>query len=175
MRNCQPVCKPGSVRCATQAGRSFLWDGRYRPPQATNPDDWAEEGPKPEGSRHPYSVLLPVGFARPRPLPSARCALTAPFHPDLGPKAKAVSFSVALSLGSPPPAINRHRFSMEPGLSSRFEKRATIRPTGPVAIGRPSENGKIIRALSAASCPIRGSRQSRSWPWRNKRDWPCSF
>jgi hypothetical protein len=29
---------------------------------------------------HPYSTLLPVGFAVPRPLPSARCALTAPFH-----------------------------------------------------------------------------------------------
>ena len=32
-------------------------------------------------SRHPYSVLLPVGFAMPPPLPGARCALTAPFHP----------------------------------------------------------------------------------------------
>ncbi len=32
-------------------------------------------------SRRPYSVLLPVGFAMPPPLPSARCALTAPFHP----------------------------------------------------------------------------------------------
>jgi len=31
--------------------------------------------------RRPYSVLLPVGFAVPRPLPDARCALTAPFHP----------------------------------------------------------------------------------------------
>src|SRR5262245_55905208 len=29
----------------------------------------------------PYSVLLPVGFAVPPPLPEARCALTAPFHP----------------------------------------------------------------------------------------------
>src|SRR5262249_44155631 len=29
----------------------------------------------------PYSVLLPVGFAVPLPLPEARCALTAPFHP----------------------------------------------------------------------------------------------
>ncbi|CBI76688.1 protein of unknown function [Bartonella clarridgeiae 73] len=26
--------------------------------------------------------------------------------------------SVALSLGSPPPGVTRHRFSMEPGLSS---------------------------------------------------------
>src|SRR5262245_45060045 len=32
----------------------------------------------------PYSVLLPVGFAVPLPLPEARCALTAPFHPYLG-------------------------------------------------------------------------------------------
>ena len=29
----------------------------------------------------PYSVLLPVGFAMPAPLPEPRCALTAPFHP----------------------------------------------------------------------------------------------
>ncbi len=32
-------------------------------------------------TRRPYSVLLPVGFALPPPLPEARCALTAPFHP----------------------------------------------------------------------------------------------
>ena len=31
--------------------------------------------------RHPYSVLHPVGFAVPRPLPAARCALAAPFRP----------------------------------------------------------------------------------------------
>src|SRR3954452_9370648 len=33
----------------------------------------------------PYSVLLPVGFAVPLPLPEARCALTAPFHPCVFP------------------------------------------------------------------------------------------
>jgi len=32
----------------------------------------------------PYLVLLPVGFTLPPPLPGARCALTAPFHPYLG-------------------------------------------------------------------------------------------
>jgi hypothetical protein len=32
-------------------------------------------------SHHPYSVLLPVGFAMPSPLLGTRCALTAPFHP----------------------------------------------------------------------------------------------
>jgi len=30
-----------------------------------------------------YLVLLPVGFSLPPPLPAARCALTAPFHPCL--------------------------------------------------------------------------------------------
>jgi len=34
-----------------------------------------------KASCRPYSVLLPVGFAMPPALPSARCALTAPFHP----------------------------------------------------------------------------------------------
>ena len=40
------------------------------------------------GCRHPcrpYSVLLPAGLAVPLPLPVARCALTAPFHPYLQP------------------------------------------------------------------------------------------
>src|SRR5207302_8797558 len=35
----------------------------------------------------PYLVLLRVGFAVPRALLRERCALTAPFHPYLGPKA----------------------------------------------------------------------------------------
>src|ERR1700754_574103 len=48
----------------------------------------------------PYSVLLPVGFAMPSPLPETRCALTAPFHPYRRclAAAQAVSVSVALSL-----------------------------------------------------------------------------
>ncbi len=45
--------------------------------------------------------------------------------------------SVALSLGSPPPGVTRHRASVEPGLSSlrrpKGRKRAAIRPSG---IGR---------------------------------------
>jgi len=69
----------------------------------------------------PYSVLLPVGFALPLLLPAARCALTAPFHPCL-PTTEIMAagglFSVALSLGSPPPGVTRHRLFVEPGLSS---------------------------------------------------------
>jgi hypothetical protein len=67
----------------------------------------------------PYSVLLPVGFTVPPPLPEARCALTAPFHPcHCGLPRTGGLISVALSLGSPPAAVSRHRQSLEPGLSS---------------------------------------------------------
>jgi hypothetical protein len=74
--------------------------------------------PDRSGTR-PYLVLLPVGFALPPLLPEARCAFTAPFHPF--PESlycRGGLFSVALSLGSPPPGITRHRSSVEPGLSS---------------------------------------------------------
>ncbi len=85
-----------------------------------------------EPTHHPYLVLLPVGFTMPLPLPATRCALTAPFHPY--PSAKNQTgglFSVALSLGSPPPGITRHRVPMEHGLSSVNTKMtAVIRPSG---------------------------------------------
>ncbi len=48
-----------------------------------------------------YLVLLPVGFAVPLPLPVARCALTAPFHPYRSRRAGGL-LSVALSLGLTP-------------------------------------------------------------------------
>src|SRR5215472_15093600 len=59
----------------------------------------------------PYLVLLPVGFTVPLPLPGARCALTAPFHPCRPRRSKIGGsgglLSVALSLGSPPPGVTR--------------------------------------------------------------------
>ena len=46
--------------------------------------------------------------------------------------------SVALSLGSPPPGVTRHRTSVEPGLSSlRATRGAAIRPSGATAFGSP--------------------------------------
>src|SRR5207249_7867389 len=57
---------------------------RSRTPRATYPGDTAKSRPAtafgPLACR-PYAVLLPVGFTVPLPLPVARCALTAPFHP----------------------------------------------------------------------------------------------
>ena len=90
----------------------------------------------------PYLVLLPVGFALPPPLPEARCALTAPFHPcrprtsqgdaeDL-----AVCFcgtfpEVAPAGRYPAPCFHGARTFLPPP-----KRRAAIRPSGPAPIKR---------------------------------------
>src|SRR5260370_27099146 len=102
--------------------------GRSLPSASCDRPERRREGPpgipaKGDACRS-YLVLLPVGFSLPPPLPAARCALTAPFHPcrppapRIGPDGLGGMFSVALSLGSPPPGVTRHRASVEPGLSS---------------------------------------------------------
>ena len=86
----------------------------------------------------------PVGFTVPFPSPGPRCALTAPFHPypataeDVG---RGGLLSVALSLGSPPPGVTRHRVSVEPGLSEARPK-AAIRPSGRVSVRSPGSSVK---------------------------------
>ena len=56
----------------------------------------------------PYAVLLRMGFTLPSVLPRTRCALTAPFHPCQPRGAYGGVFSVALSVASRRPAVNRH-------------------------------------------------------------------
>ena len=71
----------------------------------------------------------------PPPLPGARCALTAPFHPCSPALRRRTSglLSVALSLGSPPPGVTRLRASEEPGLSSAARLGRRRRPSGRLA------------------------------------------
>ena len=67
--------------------------------------------PEPAGLKRPicgsYLALLPVGLAVPSVSPRPRWALTPPFH--LFPRITGSLFSVALSLGLPPPGVTRHR------------------------------------------------------------------
>ncbi len=130
----QRTCKPGSVPKPKDLGDDHSSGapvaGRLG---ATDPDDGAKTSPghvipwfpmTEDWPGRPYLVLLPVGFTMPPLLPGARCALTAPFHPcPSACRAEAWKragglLSVALSLGSPPPDVIRHRVSVEPGLSS---------------------------------------------------------
>ena len=81
-KNCQLVCKPGSVwRNMHFAWQPFIWDDCYQPPLATYPNDTPGIWLQNEFARHSYSVLLPVGFTLPQPLLVMRWALTPPFHP----------------------------------------------------------------------------------------------
>src|SRR5689334_1894370 len=132
------VRRPVSRVLSPCGGWPFLWDARCRAPRATDPGGGAETRFAGCPACRPYLVLLPVGFAVPLALPLARWALTPPFHPCLPYSSKRARptgglFSVALSLGSPPPAVSRHRVSVEPGLSSPrgCSRSAAIRPSDP--------------------------------------------
>ncbi len=89
----QPACKPGSVghrtRLATRAIRDGHSSGAALARDILQPTRTASLTSLPRLLSlartgrvcRPYSVLLPVGFTMPVPLPEPRCALTAPFHP----------------------------------------------------------------------------------------------
>ena len=95
-------------------------------------------------TRGPYSALLRVGLAIPFLLPRPWWALTPPFHHHHGPTGRTRHhgslFSVALSLGLPPPGVTRHPSFIESGLSSGFAPR-----------GHPA-----IRARGGLRGPARG-------------------
>jgi len=81
----QMACKPGSVPAT---GEPAAIDGHSSAtPVARRLVQPTRTATRKQAIRHPYSVLLPVGFTVPRLLPAARCALTAPFHPYLHEKA----------------------------------------------------------------------------------------
>ena len=111
---------------------------------------------------------LAPGGVYPAPLlPGARCALAAPFRPcPWGPRSPCAGglFSVALSLGSPPPAVGRHRIPVEPGLSSVSLNRqwpsgrladqgcaGRRRASSDAATGTGTSQGKASLAASEAS------------------------
>jgi len=137
---CQPACKPGFVwRAVLRARWPFLWDGRCRPPRATNPGDDPEKDlriPQPRNASAEKRLASPLfGFAPGGACHAAHVAMRAVrSYRTVSPLPRGGLFSVALSLGLPPPEVIRHRVSVEPGLSSTA-KAAAIRPAGPIDIG----------------------------------------
>ena len=89
---CQTAYKPGSVPSpgVTAGGGdghssgTLVTERLLRPTRAAAWRLAWRIGPLRDACRS-YLVLLPVGFSLPPPLPAARCALTAPFHPCLPP------------------------------------------------------------------------------------------
>src|SRR5262249_53132802 len=105
-------------------GWPFLWDARCRAPRATDPGGDAET-PLPVARR-----AAPIWSCSRWGLPCRfRCRSRGGLLPHRFTLAWRVNppgglFSVALSLGSPPPAVSRHRVSVEPGLSSPLAERS---------------------------------------------------
>ena len=81
--------------------------------------------------------------------------------------------SVALSLGSPPPGVTRHRASVEPGLSSpRDMQRAAIRPSGMGSCGKPRPRLKGAGEPSGLVIPAQAGIQGQSL---SRRPWTPAF
>jgi len=87
--------------------------------------------------RRPYSVLLPVGFTVPPPLPETRCALAAPFRPCLA-EAAAVCFLWHCPWGHPrralPGTVTLRSPDFPPARAST--KPAAARPSGAAYIAQ---------------------------------------
>ena len=145
-QECQTACKPGSVR-TRKCGTTIPLGRVLRRASRDQPGRRSGNAPAPCGTAVPIrscsrwglpcrpccqgrGALLPHRFALARGLPCGACA--------------GGVFSVALSLGSPPPAVSRHRIPVEPGLSSAACATAAVRPSG--------------RATNGCGC---GTRQAR--------------
>ncbi len=94
------------------SSRTGIAPGLKQPTRTTGP-----KPPCPKEARRPYSVLLPVGFTVPPSVTGGAVRSYRTLSLSHG-RNRCDLLSVALSLGSPPPAINWHRFFVEPGLSS---------------------------------------------------------
>ena len=155
-RKRQTACKPGSVPPWEQIlgrGWPFLWDARRRAPRATDLSGGAKVCPAFPRTGMPAAPTWSCsrwGFPCRR-----RCRRRGALLPHRFTLAARPVFrdgtggvlSVALSLGSPPPGVTRHRTSVEPGLSSlRTRRRAAIRPSGTSNLGIGQE-GVEVRVL----------------------------
>jgi hypothetical protein len=131
----QTVYKPGSVLSCDRDGHSsgtFVAERLARPTRAAAR----------RLARHGFGPCLPLllGLAPGGVFPAIAITGNAvrsyrtisplpPMPSHTGPLGLGGMFSVALSLGSPPPAVNRHRVSLEPGLSSLLVAEKSGHPT----------------------------------------------
>ena len=167
------------------AGRPFLWDAPYGAPRATNPDGGAG---MPLRLAAPPSLfgLAPGGVCPAAPVARGAVRSCRPVSPLPAGRVTATCtgglFSVALSLGSPPPEVIRHRIPVEPGLSSaipgfRPGSAAAVRPSGDPSVADNHATSQALpasrdRADSLARVPASASpvtASGRQWRWNARR------
>jgi len=173
---CQTVCKPGSVPPKSGDGHS---SGTFVAERLARPTRAAARKARPAARLSPHRLPLLLGLAPGGVYPAAAVAggavrsyrTISPLPPAAPKDVRGWRcVSVALSLGSPPPGVTRHRASVEPGLSSlrpsrKPGRRAAIRPSGMGRFGitRPScqTRGKRTQALEELSFVTNVSRALR--------------
>ena len=154
-----PVC--------TGTWQPFIWDRTCARPLATHPDDRPGNRLKRlRASRHPYSVLLPVGFTVPSMSPWPRWALTPPFHPYL--PRKAVCFLWHFPWGRPRRTLSGTVFPWSPDFpppaAFRHLRSAAARPTGPRSLAKEPGHDQRNRRHGASQC--RNARSRAQQPQR---------
>ena len=140
------ACKPGSVPLLKWRWL-FISSDCYQSLQATYPDTVRD---------HTWTAscsTVPIWSCSEWGLPCPVCYQTGgallPHHFTLTLISPGGIFSVALSLGSPPPGVTRHPDPVEPGLSSPRTARARA------AAVRPSDSG---RSIGSAGRPVKHPR-----------------
>lgn len=113
---------------------------------------------------HPYSVLLPVGFAVPSMSPCPRWALTPPFHPYSA--SGAVCFLWHFPWGRPRRTLSGTVFPWSPDFpppaAFRHLRGAAARPTGRGVISRPKRQAPEKSVIiSACACADRSTVRNR--------------
>src|SRR5690349_2677206 len=111
----------------------------------------------------PYSVLLPVGFAMPPPLPEARWALTPPFRPGRT-EARWTAFcgtfpGVASAGHYPAPSFRGARTFLAPA-------KAGPRPPGPLAEADIASLRRKCKPRAAAAGLVENSTGLHLWARR---------
>jgi hypothetical protein len=147
---CQLACKPGSVWLRLPGTwQPFIWDDACAPPLATHPDGWPGNGPDACACAPSLFGLAPGGVCHAVSVARSAVGSYPTFSPLPGKPGG--SFSVALSLGSPPPDVIRRRVSVEPGLSSpcglSTMQSAAARPTGRHPLDHEPRNGKALKRI----------------------------
>ena len=144
---CQPACKPGSGWpedrspdvTAIPLGRALLHASSNQPGR-----QGTETCPCPL-ARAASSLFgfAPGGACHAVPVAGSAVRSYRTFSPLPHIEMRGGSISVALSLGSPPPDVIRHRVSVEPGLSSLANEsgRPADWRVGRCALARPASSG----------------------------------
>ncbi len=173
-RNIQTVYKPGSVHALRRWTAIPLGPALRR---ASRDQPGRRNGNVPGSIRFRTNPAAPIRSCSRWGLPCRPChqgrgaLLPHRFTLTFGACASGGLFSVALSLGSPPPAVSRHRIPVEPGLSSTSAKRRQ-RPSNrldfrSLALFQPPASTKAL--IAAARPAIRSSASPVKCPGIKRR------